>query len=76
MKPISNDSKIVAKMVANAFLIFSIVWPIGCKVLSSAQLLKNVSSGYKSKSFKKILKTSGSKMDPWEAPAIISDHEL
>ena len=68
LNPILNYSKIVA------FLTLSIVLPIECKVLSSAKLL-NLSSGYKNK-FKKILKSSGPKMDFCGTPAIISDHEL
>ena len=58
---------------------FSLAFLIENKVLSSTWLLRyvvNISSGYKSKSFKKILKSTGPKMNPLETPTIISDETI
>ena len=68
-----NDSKIIAECF---FLTLSTVLPISYKVLVSAQLLRNVSSGKNNKLFKNILKGCGPKADPCGTPGIISDHEL
>ena len=59
-----NQFCMILKSLLRVFLTFSIVLSFHCKVL-----LKN-------KSFKKILKSSGPKMDPWLTPAIVSDHKL
>ena len=37
---------------------------------------KIVSSGYNNKSFKKIFKSSGPKMDSWGTSAFVSDNKL
>ena len=76
MKFLYNQFLMMLKSLLSAFFTLSIVLRIEYKVLSSAYFLKNVPSGYENKSFKKILKSRGPKMDPWGTLATISDHEL